>query len=242
MSNLLEKTYWSGKGRNQKKFDEMWGLVPQSGEVSIPENTSHEEAIECVRAIARIAHEYYNNGGCNAVDFEMDSCNHCGGDGEIEIEETVDGETGNEDYETCYSCDGAGEEEGEAEMSDFYEDLLSKIEALTGDADARDVLLEAGKNYGNYSFPDSDVLKLEEAMDRVIVEAWKVYKGGELPEQKQDDTVSRKQFRDYVKVQRKGLYNMFDARARELTGLTKEQYSYVLSNYDKLTETYLNAV
>ena len=239
MGKQIEKTYWNGKGKNKDKFDEMWKLVPNCGEVHIPENTLHEEAIECVRAINKVAHEYYNNGGCNAVEYSTESCNHCDGEGETE---NPVGEDEEPEYETCYSCDGSGEEQGDAEIDRFYEDLLFKIESLIGNTDATDVLLEAGKNYGNYSFPDSDVMKLEGAMDSVIVEAWKAYKGDDLMEQKKDDTISRKQFRDYVKVQRKGLYNMLDARARELTGLTKKQYTYVLENYSKLSETYTNAV
>lgn len=42
----------------------------------------------------------------------------------------------------------------------------------------------------------------------------------------------------YEKVRRSGLYNMFDPNARALTGLSKEDYVWVMENYNELNELY----
>jgi len=41
-------------------------------------------------------------------------------------------------------------------------------------------------------------------------------------------------FERYVKVQKSGKYNMFDPRARQQTGLTKERYLFVIENYSNM--------
>lgn len=48
----------------------------------------------------------------------------------------------------------------------------------------------------------------------------------------------RKHFTKYVKVQIRGLYNMFDPRARAATGLSLEEYGAVMDKYDALAARY----
>ena len=43
-------------------------------------------------------------------------------------------------------------------------------------------------------------------------------------------------FKAYHKVQMGGRYNMFDNRARLATGMTKEEYMFVMSNYEELAK------
>jgi hypothetical protein len=43
-------------------------------------------------------------------------------------------------------------------------------------------------------------------------------------------------FRSFVKVQKSGRYNMFDPRARQATGLSKEAFCFVMDNYDAMEE------
>lgn len=38
-------------------------------------------------------------------------------------------------------------------------------------------------------------------------------------------------FRAYLEVQEEGQYNMFDPRARQLTGLERSDYTFVMENY-----------
>lgn len=50
---------------------------------------------------------------------------------------------------------------------------------------------------------------------------------------------TREQIEDwhsYEYVRKRGYFNMFDPRAREMTGLSKEQYMYCLKNYTSLKE------
>ncbi len=44
----------------------------------------------------------------------------------------------------------------------------------------------------------------------------------------------------YEVVRQQGKYNMLDPRARNLTGLTEERYSYIIKNYNKLMKKYPN--
>ena len=46
-------------------------------------------------------------------------------------------------------------------------------------------------------------------------------------------------FERYVKVQKSGKYNMFDPRARQQTGLTKERFLFVIENYSNMNTKYL---
>lgn len=39
---------------------------------------------------------------------------------------------------------------------------------------------------------------------------------------------------DYEEVRSGGCYNMFDPRARQATGLTGDEYSFVMQNYSQL--------
>lgn len=45
-------------------------------------------------------------------------------------------------------------------------------------------------------------------------------------------------FERYELVRQAGLYNMLDTKARELTGLTIEEYNYVIKNYTEFLNRY----
>lgn len=45
-----------------------------------------------------------------------------------------------------------------------------------------------------------------------------------------------KDFHAYRKVQLSGRYNMFDPRARSLTGLERDGYLFVMKNYEELAK------
>lgn len=45
-------------------------------------------------------------------------------------------------------------------------------------------------------------------------------------------------FRAYREVQESGKYNMLDPRARQLAGLDREDFLFVLSNYSALKQAY----
>lgn len=42
-------------------------------------------------------------------------------------------------------------------------------------------------------------------------------------------------FRAYVRVQKSGRYNMLDPQARKATGLSQEEFVFVLNNYGELS-------
>ena len=69
-------TLWDGTHPRQAEWDALWDkLVPDSGEA----DTRYGEAI---RSLARLEHDYYNNGFCNAIedrritDFYQDFIDH----------------------------------------------------------------------------------------------------------------------------------------------------------------------
>ena len=45
-----------------------------------------------------------------------------------------------------------------------------------------------------------------------------------------------KNFARYVRVQMGGRYNMFDPRARAATGLSQDEYTFIIKNYSELKE------
>ena len=45
-----------------------------------------------------------------------------------------------------------------------------------------------------------------------------------------------KNFKKYVRVQMGGRYNMFDPRARAATGLSQDEYTFIIKNYSELKE------
>jgi len=50
--------------------------------------------------------------------------------------------------------------------------------------------------------------------------------------------VSKEQFLRYKQVQEEGRYNMFDPRAQQLTGLSREVYLAIIDGYGKLEKKY----
>ena len=48
----------------------------------------------------------------------------------------------------------------------------------------------------------------------------------------------RKIFLAYEKVRKSGKYNMYDPRARQLTGLDPEEYVFAMRNYSALAQKY----
>ena len=50
-----------------------------------------------------------------------------------------------------------------------------------------------------------------------------------------------KDWEAYERIRKGGRYNMFDPRARRLTGLSADRYSFVLQNYSELRAELGNA-
>ena len=50
--------------------------------------------------------------------------------------------------------------------------------------------------------------------------------------------VSKEQFKEYRRVQDSGMFNMFDPQAREMTSLDRDEWIYIISNYDELEAEY----
>ena len=50
--------------------------------------------------------------------------------------------------------------------------------------------------------------------------------------------VTKEEFGDYVEVQMEGQFNMLDPRARELTGLSRSKYLYIIKNYGELKKRF----
>lgn len=55
---------------------------------------------------------------------------------------------------------------------------------------------------------------------------------------REQDEVTAKDFSAYVCVQRSGRWNMYDPRAREATGLSREKYLYIIKHYSELAEKF----
>jgi len=55
---------------------------------------------------------------------------------------------------------------------------------------------------------------------------------------KKDLVISESQFNEYLNVQNTGLFNMLDPRARTYTSLSKEEWMYIIQNYEVLWNLY----
>ena len=52
--------------------------------------------------------------------------------------------------------------------------------------------------------------------------------------------VTQEDFLEYKRVQKSGMYNMFDPQARQMTNLSKEQWVKIMQEYKKLNEAWGN--
>ena len=50
--------------------------------------------------------------------------------------------------------------------------------------------------------------------------------------------VSKEDFNAFVTVQTSGAFNMFDPRARAITGLSKEKFIKIIKDYNELEDKY----
>ena len=50
--------------------------------------------------------------------------------------------------------------------------------------------------------------------------------------------ITKEEFKSFVKVQKSGMYNMYDPEAIRKTGLDKDTYITVMKNYSTLKEKY----
>ena len=51
-------------------------------------------------------------------------------------------------------------------------------------------------------------------------------------------SITEEDFKKYKRVQKSGMFNMFDHRAREVAGLSKEQWMIIIKDYDKLNKAW----
>ena len=155
----LGNSYWSNNGVYQKQFDELYKkFVPASGEA----DTIHGEMI---RAVNRLTYDFCNNGNCNVLEYEQDTCEECGGSGYIDN----DDEDGIED---CYCCDGEGTEQGEIIIDEYYGDMLHFLEVNMKETKSLDRLmnfvLDDSLGYGKYSFDDKQMKIYNDLTDEVM--------------------------------------------------------------------------
>ena len=50
--------------------------------------------------------------------------------------------------------------------------------------------------------------------------------------------ITKKDFLEYKRVQKNGSFNMWDPRAREMTNLSKDQWSRIMKEYVKLNKAW----
>ena len=153
------KSYWNNNGAYQKEYEELYEkLVPSSGEA----DSIHGEMI---RAVSRLFYDFCNNGNCNVIEIEQDTCQECGGCGY----EDNDDEDGIED---CYWCDGQGTEEGDIVIDDYYQEMIDFLEDNMDNTKSLDVLIDfledKSYGYGKYTFNDKEMKIYNDLVDAVM--------------------------------------------------------------------------
>ena len=46
--------------------------------------------------------------------------------------------------------------------------------------------------------------------------------------------ITEEDFKEYKRVQKSGMFNMFDPKAREMTTLTRDEWVTIMQDYEKL--------
>jgi len=176
-------SYWNENGAYQKEYDNLYkDLVPSSGSAK----TVHGELI---RSISRLTYDFCNNGNCNIIEFERDSCTECGGSGYEEDEcHSCSGE-GNVDFgdgdEPCTDCEGSGVTiedchycggdcytNGDIVIDEYYLDMIKFIQDHVYKSKSVDNLQEfltdKSKGYGSYTFDDDEMSVYNQLCDEVM--------------------------------------------------------------------------
>ena len=159
LESTLNQHYWGANGVYQKEYDQLYeSLVPSSGDAP----TTHGEMI---RAISRLYYDFCNNGNCNALDIEMETCDDCEGCGFQEGTEDEDG-----DMEDCYTCDGYCQVEGDVYVTDYYDEMLYFLETYMNEKHlAKELRYWMVNNYqSRYSFSDEQMNMYDRVVDAVV--------------------------------------------------------------------------
>ena len=154
----LNNDYW-GSGAYQKEYDKLWNdLVPPQADA----DTIHGELI---RSCGRLLHEYMNNGNCNAVDIEEETCDECLGSGMQDTDE-------DEEERECSWCDN-GYTQGEKVIDEYYEMMLNFIEEHCEDNccevdDLRNFMTDPSVGYTEYKFDKVEKANYNNLIDMVV--------------------------------------------------------------------------
>ena len=66
-------------------------------------------------------------------------------------------------------------QDGDVEVDDMYERFINDIQRYTGNYSLRNLLVNAGKNYGNYGYGATETNLLEHIADIVIMKSHIIY-------------------------------------------------------------------
>lgn len=154
----LNQHYWRENGVYQEIYSNLWNKLVPSSDMA---ETIHGELIRC---ISRLYYDFCNNGNCNVVDIEMETCRECDGCGyhDMDLDE--------EEWEDCYVCDGECNVEGEVFITDYYDEMLSflrqyMVESKLAD-ELRDWIVNGYENH--YSFSDEQMNKYDKVVDAIV--------------------------------------------------------------------------
>lgn len=156
-TSTLKQHYWGGTGVYQYEYDKLYSeLVEISGSAK----TINGELIRC---ISRLYYDYCNNGNCNALEIEMETCDECGGSG---FEDYDDDEDGTD----CSWCGGNCQVEGDVYVTDYYDEMLDFLETYMNEKHlAKELRYWMVNNYqSRYSFSDEQMNMYDKVADAVV--------------------------------------------------------------------------
>lgn len=161
MENVI--SFWNENHPRQEEFKKLEKLIPPCGEA----NTLHGELI---RAASRLYWDYCNNGNCNVIQTETETCSDCNGTGEVENMDWDEETNPNVDeFEYCYDCDGSGYVPvSEKIINPYYQDMIEFLyEHLkdTSSVHKLEEFLDKGKGYGLYEYNQEEM----DVYDNLIV-------------------------------------------------------------------------
>lgn len=176
--STLKQHYWGDTGVYQKEYDKLYNdLVPARDMAE----TIHGELI---RSISRLYYDFCNNGNCNALEYEDETCDTCDGEGYQECrdcegdgyyyddeDERVDCDC--EDREDCYSCDGECRIDGDIFITSYYKEMMDFLKEYISEdlyyavEELEEWMLNTNKIY-KYDYTDKEMNKYDAVADAIV--------------------------------------------------------------------------
>ena len=181
----IGNSYWDENGAYSNQYKILYD------ELVLPVGNAPTINGELLRCGSRLNYEYFNNGNCNAVDYESNACDDCLGSGYADEDCTECQGEGKIEEDTCLYCEGVGEVsehdcsycdgegviEGDLFITDYYAQMFDFLEEHLEDKIAVDSLKSflTLKQSNRDNFNQENIILYNNLMDSICYQVIKNY-------------------------------------------------------------------